>query len=377
MEINESKWLKPLDLSIYNLEDIKDVKDAWNKNKDYVNNFLYAQFVHPEQEELESLQLSGFRIRDLSRIKNYCFHPCLVVDVEYMINEHKIPNVSNWYMFLIKAAMLENIENKESTKTLSKFIYQYDKDCNRSAREINNTGILDRFDTFRCGIIQNKIIRHYGTIHGAETYSNLPANKERKNKLGLEKSSQNRSANKEFLKTLIYGPSIENEYRKLICAVSGNTVEGKNTRNYNTGELVQSDNFQVHHAKYDAAGSFYKSASPSEYLNDKNFTQLSQEVIDEFLGCIILDVNSHDTLHKTHKFDGIDNWIKRFTMGDCIMIPYHWRSEENYELTKSWLEEKCENYKSYDSLCYKDFIARHNSKRPRTENEQVQKNIKD
>lgn len=336
------------DVSGFNLADAREARNAWLLHRDYINSHVASESMHPVEMRREDLQKNGF-----AEVKKYVFHPCL-------INES---SSNTWYIFLIKSAMFELHENM-SGPNISSFLYQLDKECNRLPRNIA-PDVYDRFDQFRCGIESGNTIRHFGTVAGAEAYAKEPKHRARSSRNGMKRRSDFRATNKEFLRGLTYGFTHENENRTLVCPMDGSKIEGIMTFCENSKLLVTSDCYEIHHAKYDQIGSFYKSLSPSGYLNTEEFTNFKQDVIEEFLGCIILSQSSHTRIHHTHKIDGIDNWIKRIDTGRCIFIPYHWRSKESYNLTLAILEEKCKFFIAKNAPTYSQFIERHRSTRPR------------
>lgn len=336
------------DVSSFNLSDAREAREAWLLYRDSINKFIESAIIYPEELTFDELREHGFR-----EIKKYNFHPCLISE--------SAP--ANWYIFLIKSAMFEVYENMPFPN-LSSFLYQLDKECNRIPRKIA-PDVYDRFDRFKCGLESGNIIRHFGTSIGADAYAKEPKNRARSSKNGMKRRSDFRATNKEFLRGLTYGFTHENENRTLVCPMDGSKIEGILTFCENSRQLVTSDCYEIHHAKYDQIGSFYKSSSPSGYLNTEEFTNFKQEVIEEFLGCIILSQSSHTRIHHTHKVDGIDNWINRINNGRCIFIPYHWRSKESYKSTLLILEEKCKFFNANDALDYDQFIERHMSTRLR------------
>jgi hypothetical protein len=336
------------DISNFNLVDSNEVRKAWILYRDYINAFLHKLPALAPELSSDDLDENGFY-----EFKNYKFHPALI----------DLDGPNDWFSFLIKAAMFEVYENTTGIN-LSHFLYQKDKVCNRAPRGISDD-IYDRFDRFKCGIESGNIIRHFGTAIGAEAYAKEPKNRARSSKNGLKRRSGFRASNKEFLRGLTYGFTHENENRLLVCPMDGSKIEGIYTFCENSDSLVTSDCYEIHHAKYDQIGSFYKSTSPSSYLNTEDFTEFSQEVIEEFLGCIILSQSSHTRIHHTHKVDGINNWLNRVNSGRCIFIPYHWRNELCYLKTLAVLEEKCKKFVASNALSYADFLNKHCSTRHR------------
>jgi hypothetical protein len=336
-----------------------ELKVEWNKHKDTIYQLIKNEQIHPEELEIEDLINLNYKC-----VQGYYYHPCLA-------NHFKD---TEWFTFLRKSAMLEATLGEKNG--IAKFIYFIDKECNRIARGIDDK-TYDRFDKFKFGYEDNgKILRHFGTIKGQEAYGKFPINRERNLKRGVTTRSNFRASNKTFLRGLMFGFSDENLNRTLVCPLDGSKIEGIFTFCENSNEMVMSDCSEVHHAKYDQVGSFYKSTTPSEYLNKSEYVNFTQEIIEEFLGCIILSKSSHMRVHDTHKVDGINNWLARVKNGRCIFIPYHWRSEECYNKTLATLEEKCHKFKASDALNYHDFLARHNSTRARTAEETVKEKTK-
>lgn len=326
------KIFDALDLTTVCVSDINQTKKIWEDHveclKKYLSPFLVLDVTKesPDLQNLKFLQ-SG----------TYYFHPCLSG-----INNQK------WFQLLIKIAMFDNISTGLKCN-ISQFIYAKDKKAYIEARNAKQT-TRDRFDKFMCRFAFSKpsgsqLIRHCGTAHGQSAYSS-------------ERRSGFRESNKEFLHGLMYGFTVFNMNRRLICPMEGTQCEKVPKFNTDTMLIEFKDCYEIHHARFDQTGSIYKTVSPSEYINKSDFRDYSQEVLEEFLGCIVLSENSHGIVHDSPT-DGLDGWFARRKYNACFYIPYHWISKANYNETLKYLESVCKNFKAAKALTYAEFKKKH------------------
>lgn len=323
--------LKTINLSTITIADIIQTEKIWEDTvddlKSYLSSFLVLS-IDKDESDLKKLKFHQYQ--------TYYFHPCL----------SGLPDKS-WYPLLVKIAMHDNMStNKKSN--IGQFIYAKDKTIHIEARKVSPT-TRDRFDMFKCRFETSKktnkmLIRHTGTCRGQGAY-------------GVDRSAEFRGDNKPLLRVLMFGPS--GVHKLLSCPIEGLQIEQVRRFNPSTKKIEVYDCYEIHHVRFLNNESLYKSSSPSIYLNRDVFTNFSQAVIEEFLGSTVVSNSSHKIVHTQSSEEGIDSWFDRYAIGDCHYIPFHWKSEENYNKTLAWLESVCKNFKAAKALSYSEFMKKH------------------
>ena len=295
--------------------------------------------VHTYSDHLDEAQLikDGFKQFHPINSKKY-ISPILDIETKYHAE------------LLYKLALLDNMQFKEypfdGTK-LSDLIFLKDK---YSKNLGNSETLCTRLNLFRAGIDwDNKTdvprLRHYGTVKGGLVYS-------------TDRSFQFKETNQNYLKVLQSGSEISGE---LICHVRNTELTGRFMTNFVTMDKIAIFDGQIHHALYNGAGSYYKSADPSSYLGKMSFVDFSHSVHMEFLGCITLSGDGHDSIHNSNSVDGINNWLKRIELKECVSIPFAWRSKENYQIIINWLSKNTNNFRIDHAPSYQQFMLMHST----------------
>lgn len=250
---------------------------------------------------------------------------------------------------LTRYAMLLNMRAQRDSIldeiTISSFIFTKDKKQLADARGLGKN-VFDRFDTFRCTPDGIGNFRKNGSRNGP-----------------MAVSLNRRNQNKIFLHLLMYGEYIEGA--DLTCALTGEIVNSIKTFNEVMGIYEYPDIFQLHHVLYAKGVSTSKTnnTDPSEYLNKGLYCDFPHDVVVELMGCIVLSENSHSRIHKVQRNDDINGWLKKYKRGDLAYLPYHWKSEENYNNTVKILTERCRFFNSVISApSYNDFIISNTSR---------------
>lgn len=282
----------------------------------------------------------------------------VTVGTEYKVSRKIIPlsDLDNplFHKVIVKVGFYEifiDPKNDKSETCFVHFIYGKDKKTNLEARGLD-LNIVDRLDRFKgarekksTGPFKGKyIIRHTGTHEGAIKRSNA-------------RRAENRSDNMEFLRVLMNGPNKVS--RALHCPKFGNNVEFYNTIfNAITGEYRDIAFFEIHHAKFINGESTHKNGKdPSNAINRTNYKNMSADVINEFLHCIVLSNNYHSMIHKSHRHDDIQGWYGRLKRGEIGFIPYHWISKSKYEKTIKWILDNVDGYTEEDIIPWEDFVS--------------------
>ena len=230
------------------------------------------------------------------------------------------------------------------------YIYSIDKASNLKARGLDRT-YVDRLDFFvgsreirKSGNNPGQyIVRQGGTRHGGTARGSI-------------RRSEFRQNNTEYLRVLMNGPKSVN--RKLHCPMTMIPMEGYHMKNVMTGEQHEVNCYELHHAKFfEGKSQTKKGVEPSSHLNSMTYSNFTPEVINESLGLVALSTAAHSMLHKHTVSDDLQGWLGRYEQGQLNTIPYHWKSESNYNTTVNWLTEKCDNYKQTDSISWEDFNA--------------------
>lgn len=251
-------------------------------------------------------------------------------------------------VFLFKAGLLENLKyidsgNPENLTLISHMIYVKDKYA--KYRGVSETA-YSRLDTFQAYKEYDKRndairIRQQGTRAGSLLYKNL-------------RTSAFKTENLFYLKAHQYGP--EQADKDLICHVRGTVLLGRQMTNFEIGKVVPVADNQFHHILYTGSKSIYKTAEPSAYFGKMSYKDWPHDVHLEFLGCITLSGDGHDSIHNSNRKDGIDHWFKRLANKECISLPYHWTSEENYNRFLNWLDENTKHFDKGRAPSYQQFL---------------------
>lgn len=281
----------------------------------------------------------------------------VTVGTKYFVDRRIIPLEEQdnpaFHRALVKAAFFDNFvspKNEESAKNFVWHIYGSDKKTNLEARGLD-CSYLDRFDRFigmrerfssgpKEGMYK---IRHGGTRDGGS-----------KRKLIVSKS--NRDSNLTFLRLLANGPN--GLQKSLRCPHFGTSLEGTQPMFDSIGgEEKCMSFFEIHHAMYVNGESVHKaSKDPSAYINRVDFRQMTADVVNEFLHCIILSTSYHAMIHKLQRHDDIQGWYGRFLRDEIQVLPYHWRCKHNYNKTVKWLCENVDAYTEDDIISWEDFV---------------------
>jgi len=311
----------------------------YTQHQKYKNNTY--KFENLSEADLKALNV--FAISDIDQViflpdlsleqheldkNNYTFH-----DEKYF---HPILNVTNSVIArkIFKIALYDRYFNQQ---TISNLIYLKDKHAIVRGKSDN---IFDRLDTYRVDFELRKdkkyTLRHHGTKEGGDL-----------------RQAFFKDENLEYGLLLQHGPN--SSKRQLESHFTKRPIEGIKLSDPNTKELRSNIPVQYHHAKYSISGSTYKTKEPSQLLGLKNYKNFSQEEHVEILGCIILTSDEHDTVHIFND-GGINIWL-RWSEEFGYTVPFHWRCEENYNITLLHLE-KISNGRFIKTLApsYEEFI---------------------
>jgi len=225
---------------------------------------------------------------------------------------------------------------------LAKLIFIKDKHAKFRGKQ-NNT--YDRLDTYRVDFEHIKkydryTMRHHGTKEGGDIRQSVI--KQENLPYGL------------FLQN---GPG--SNVTELISHFTHKPIEGLLLWNPETDKDEYIVPAEYHHAKYNNKKSANKTREPSQLLGLKFYKKFTQAEHLEMLGCIILSTSEHSAVHSI-KYGSIalwKIWAERFG----YTVPFHWRSEENYIISITHLENITEGeFLVNKAPSYDEFINQNN-----------------
>lgn len=341
INLNNNKIVFP-EYELYDDIKLSHIKEFKEKNEKYFYELLIEIPCHDSIQSTNTLLDNGY-----TYFLGYYFHPILNID-----NKHKAK-------LIYKYVVLENM-SKNINSFLGKYIFTADKYVLYRKPIKNISDRVDRLDAFigciGVGPNSTDIVRFSGTLDGHAAYSQVTGEK-------------TRQINKLFLRVLHTGP---NSNKLLDCHYSHEIIEGLSEFSHTHEKIMIFDDYEIHHGLFIENCSYFydikicdltrKLKDPSSYLSDVEYKNFTTKIVSELLGCIVLSVKRHAILHRLEISDGIDRWLHRFHNNICE-IPYHWKSEDNYKKTISWISENCKKVDISKLLNYDNFIKLHSIKK--------------